>query len=64
MLYSVSLTGSLTFNDPNAYLPGKPALNNNNNKPKDWSLEFWCGGWDADALSGYIEGYLEFPVER
>jgi hypothetical protein len=27
-------------------------------------LEFWCGGWDADALSGYIKGYLGFPIER
>ena len=64
MLYSVSLTGSLTFNDPNGYLPGKPAINTDSNKPKDWSLEFWCGGWDADALSGYIEGYLGFPIEN
>ena len=63
MLYSVSLTGSLTFNDPDEYLSGKPAVNNDINKPKDWSLEFWCGGWDADALSGYIEGYLGFPLE-
>ena len=63
MLYSVSLVGSLTFNDPNGYLPGKPAVNSDTNKPKDWSLEFWCGGWDADALSGYIEGYLGFPIE-
>ena len=63
MLYSVSLTGSLTFNDPNGYLSGKPARNTKNNKLEDWSLEFWCGGWDADALSGYIEGYLGFPIE-
>jgi hypothetical protein len=63
MLYSVSLSGSLTFNDPNGFLTGKPALNSDTNKPMDWSLEFWCGGWDADALSGYIEGYLGFPIE-
>ena len=67
MLYSVSLTGSLTFYDPVGYLPGKPAFThdniNNNNKPEDWSLEFWCGGWDADALSGYIEGYLGIPIQ-
>ena len=31
-------------------------------KPEDWSLEFWCRGWDADALSGYIEGYLGIPL--
>ena len=63
MLYSVSLTGNITFHDPNGYLPGKPAINTDNHKPKNWSLEFWCGGWDADALSGYIEGYLGFPVD-
>jgi len=64
MLYSVSLSGSLTFNDPNGFLLGKPAINKDTKKPRNWSLEFWCGGWDADALSGYIEGYLGFPIER
>ena len=62
MLYSVSLAGTLVFQDPGGYLPNKPAFNPESNKPNDWSLEFWCGGWDADALSGYIDGYLEIPM--
>ena len=62
MLYSVSLAGNLVFHDPDGYLPSIPAFNPDNNKPNDWSLEFWCGGWDADALSGYIDGYLEIPM--
>jgi hypothetical protein len=62
MLYSISLTGSFTFHDPNGHIQGKPAMNSDHNKPEDWSLEFWCGGWDADALSGYIEGYLGIPL--
>lgn len=64
MLYSVSLTGNMTFNDPHGYLSSKPAIDSDTNKPSDWSLEFWCGGWDADALSGHIEGYLGFPLEN
>jgi hypothetical protein len=63
MLYSVSLTGNIAFQDPHGYLPGKPAFNRDKNKPEEWSLEFWCGGWDADALTGYIEGYLRIPLD-
>lgn len=63
MLYSVSLTGNIAFHDPVGYLPGKPAFNLDKNKPEEWSLEFWCGGWDADALSGFIEGYLRIPLD-
>lgn len=28
---------------------------------KSWSIEFWMGGWDADALSGYMSGRLALP---
>ena len=28
---------------------------------QDWPLSFWLGGWDADALCGYISGLLELP---
>lgn len=26
-----------------------------------WPIEFWMGGWDADALCGYISGMLAIP---
>ena len=28
-----------------------------------WSIGFWIGGWDPDALSAYIMGVLEIPYE-
>ena len=27
-----------------------------------WPIEFWLGGWDADALAGYCSGTLELPT--
>lgn len=26
-----------------------------------WPIEFWVGGWDADALCGYMRGRLQVP---
>jgi hypothetical protein len=26
-----------------------------------WPVEFWVGGWDADALCGYMRGSLQLP---
>jgi hypothetical protein len=59
MLYSMELNGSVLFDDPNGYLPGKPV----GVGTKDaWTLELWCGAWDADAQSGYMVGYLGIPL--
>jgi len=62
MLYLISLTGSIIFQDPEKYITGKPSIDPESNEPEDWPLEFWCGGWDAESLSGYIEGYLGIPM--
>jgi hypothetical protein len=59
MLYSMSLTGNAIFKDKGNYFPGKPIGLDPNNP---WTLEFWCGAWDADAISGYIVGYLGIPI--
>jgi hypothetical protein len=29
-----------------------------------WPIEFWMGGWDADALCGYMRGKLRVPFWR
>jgi hypothetical protein len=29
---------------------------------KLWNLSFWMGGWDGDALCGYIQGQLSIPM--
>jgi hypothetical protein len=28
-----------------------------------WPIEFWVGGWDADALCGYMRGRLQVPFQ-
>ena len=59
MLYRLALAGNGNFKDSGSKLPGKPILS-----PKvPWPLEFWFGAWDADALSGFMEGYLGVPIE-
>lgn len=59
MLYSMSLTGTALFEDTDNFFPGKPTGLGPN---EPWTLEFWCGGWDADAQSGQIIGYLGIPI--
>jgi hypothetical protein len=29
---------------------------------REWPIEFWMGGWDSDALSGYLSGLLTIPL--
>ena len=59
MVYSMSLTGGAIYEDPDGYFPGKPI---GIGLEYPWTLEFWCGAWDADAQSGYIIGYLGIPI--
>lgn len=28
---------------------------------RDWPIAFWMGGWDSDALCGYLRGILTIP---
>jgi hypothetical protein len=28
---------------------------------QDWPIAFWMGGWDSDALCGYVRGMLSIP---
>jgi hypothetical protein len=57
MLYSVPLGGTFIVTDTAAWLPGKTST------AVPWPLEFWCGAWDPDALSGYMVGFLGVPTE-
>lgn len=46
-------------------LNGKVHENKINADENDqWPLTFWMGGWDGDALCGYISGYLSVPITR
>ena len=57
------MSGNAIFDDPENIFSRKPAINDRTGQPIDWPLEFWCGGWDAEALSGYLEGYVTIPTK-
>jgi hypothetical protein len=50
MLYGFRLGGLASVEDPEGWLGGEadPAL--------PWPIDFWLGGWDSDAFSGYMKG--------
>jgi hypothetical protein len=29
-----------------------------------WNIAFWMGGWDGDALCGYIKGTWTIPLAK
>lgn len=56
--FGFPLTGAAaTIEDPHGVLGGKLA----DTKDAQWRIDFWMGGWDADALSCYMEGALNIP---
>jgi hypothetical protein len=50
--YRFDLRGPNSWNDPGGQVGPAPA------PAAVWSVRFWMGGWDADALSGYVLGTL------
>ena len=59
MMYSVPLGGTAVVKDPKNWLGGKPVT-----EKTPWPMDFWCGAWDPDALSGYMLGYLGVPLQE
>jgi hypothetical protein len=49
--YQFALRGPNVWEDPNQLL-GLPSAN------PAWMMNLWMGGWDADALSGFVQGSL------
>jgi hypothetical protein len=56
MQYAFPLQGASKFRDPNGWFSSAP------DSTAKWPLEFWCGAWDPDALSGFIRGFLGIPI--
>jgi len=56
MRYRHALNSEVTVSDPDHLLQGSPDTG------ADWPLEFWVGGWDADAFCMYLRGALVVPV--
>ena len=49
--YQFAVRGPNLWEDPNQLL-GPPSTN------PAWEVNFWMGGWDADALSAFVQGSL------
>lgn len=54
--YLHDLSGTLTVIDPDNWLPASPTT------ASPWEVEYFFGGWDADALCGYTEGKLTITI--
>lgn len=52
LTYDFDLRGPNDWNDPRGELGVGPATG------AGWRIRFWIGGWDADALAGYVKGTL------
>lgn len=52
LTYEFDLRGPNDWTDPNSELGPVPAAG------AAWQVRYWMGGWDADALEGYVSGIL------
>lgn len=52
------LTYQFELRGPNDWIDSSGVLGLAPSPTATWSTDFWMGGWDADALSGYIMGSL------
>jgi hypothetical protein len=53
--YRFDINGPADVIDPHNQLKG--AIDTS----QDWPIAFWMGGWDSDALCGYVRGMLAIP---
>lgn len=54
--YAFDINGDAAVGDPHDQLPERIDTEQN------WPIAFWMGGWDADALCGYMRGMLHVPL--
>lgn len=50
------LDGRAEIRDADRIFPHTP------DSSRPWPIEFWMGGWDADALCGFLSGRLAIPL--
>jgi hypothetical protein len=53
--YRFDINGSAEVIDPHSQLRGEVDTS------QEWPIAFWMGGWDSDALCGYVQGMLTLP---
>jgi hypothetical protein len=51
------------LNGPAEVLDPEDRLGGTLDLAQAWPIEFWMGGWDADALCGYLRGVLSIPFQ-
>lgn len=54
--YDFSLRHNADIDDSQGMLGGNADID------VDWPVRLWMGGWDADALTGYVEGRVSIPL--
>jgi hypothetical protein len=55
---------ALLFDGWNIAVMGNPTVNTvGADETQPWPLKFWMGGWDGDALTGYVKGTWEIPLK-
>ena len=55
MRYAYVLASPVELTDPHGWLDG------HTDPATPWTVDFWLGGWDADALCGYVRGTVRLP---
>jgi hypothetical protein len=54
--YLVPLAGDGSVENPEGRLGERIDLD------RPWTMEFWMGGWDPDAMCAFMQGYLSVPT--
>jgi hypothetical protein len=60
-ILGASLIYRFTIRGPAEVVDERDALGGLVGTSPPWPIEFWVGGWDADALCGYMRGRLQVP---
>jgi hypothetical protein len=56
MLYAFNLQGTAHGSDTDGFLPAPP------DSRAPWPVDFWLGGWDADAFCGFMKGAVSIET--
>jgi hypothetical protein len=62
-IFNASLVYRFAITGPTSVTPTDYPTARDLDMSSPWPIEFWMGAWDADALSGYMQGTLEIPLK-
>jgi hypothetical protein len=55
LVYAFALSGKSNVSHASRRFTSPPTT------AKPWLIEFWLGGWDGDAMTGFVDGWLTIP---